>query len=44
VEQTRGHIQRLQWETNMKDNELERGRVEFQRANKAKEQFQIESE
>ena len=40
VEQTRGHIQRLQEEINLKDDELERERAELQRANEAKQQLQ----
>ena len=40
VEQTRGHIQRLQEEINLKDDELERERAELRRANEAKQQLQ----
>ena len=40
VEQTRGHVQRLQEEINLKDGELERERAELQRANEAKQQLQ----
>ena len=40
VEQTRGHIKRLQEEMNMKDDELERERAELRRANEAKQQLQ----
>ena len=42
VEQTRGDIQRLQEEINMKDGELERERAELRRANEAKQQLQRE--
>ena len=40
VEQTRGHVQRLQEEINLKDGELERERTELQRTNEAKQQLQ----
>ena len=42
VEQTKGHIQRLQEEIKSKDTELERKRGELQGANEANEQLQRE--
>ena len=44
VEQTRGHIQRLQEEIERKDGELEREKAELQRANETNEQLQRENE
>ena len=42
MEQTRGHIQRLQEEIGRKDGELERERAEHRRANEEKEQLHQE--
>jgi hypothetical protein len=44
VDQTRGHVQTLEEEINMKDAELERARLELEEANEAKEWLQASVE